>query len=234
MENWKDLPIRDRAAYMRAAVSNGYRDIRSIKEAYAKFAEGGEKESIEDKDYSAGSLIDSMYEGVEDGTFSHRWLGEPEHGYNFALSREEALARGFKPDARGHFSDRIKLPSHPTHPSKGRFSKDGSVFFMSDKGMEDPNFTMFGMADNGDDQATMVYKGGTVLPEITVTPTKKYFFNPYDNLEIKRVPRMNMEGRRMSTNVIDLRGVTGLPVNPDTLSEEDRELEEWWNSLDEE
>lgn len=30
----------------------------------------------------------------------------------------------------------------------------------------------------------MTYKGGVVLPEITVTPKKNYIHNPYDNINI--------------------------------------------------
>ena len=41
MDNWNKLNIRDRAQYMKLAVQNGYRDIRSIREAYNIYAEGG-------------------------------------------------------------------------------------------------------------------------------------------------------------------------------------------------
>ena len=42
MAKWEELPIADRAQYMRVAVQNGYRDIRSIREAYNRYAEGGD------------------------------------------------------------------------------------------------------------------------------------------------------------------------------------------------
>lgn len=41
MAKWEELPIASRAQYMRLAVQNGYRDIRSIREAYNIYAEGG-------------------------------------------------------------------------------------------------------------------------------------------------------------------------------------------------
>lgn len=41
MAKWEELPIADRAQYMKLAVQNGYRDIRSIREAYNIYAEGG-------------------------------------------------------------------------------------------------------------------------------------------------------------------------------------------------
>jgi len=51
--------------------------------------------------------------------------------------------------------------------------------------MEEPNYTLFGMADGGQDsQAMMTYKGGVVLPELTVTPQGNYIYNPYDNINI--------------------------------------------------
>ena len=41
MAKWEELPIADRAQYMKLAVQNGYRDIRSIREAYNIYANGG-------------------------------------------------------------------------------------------------------------------------------------------------------------------------------------------------
>ena len=49
MAKWEELPIADRAQYMRLAVQNGYRDIRSIREAYNIYAEGGTKGGPEDE-----------------------------------------------------------------------------------------------------------------------------------------------------------------------------------------
>ena len=49
MAKWEELPIASRAQYMRLAVQNGYRDIRSIREAYNIYAEGGTKGGPEDE-----------------------------------------------------------------------------------------------------------------------------------------------------------------------------------------
>ena len=43
MAKWEELSMQDRAKYMKLAVQNGYRDIRSIREAYNIYAEGGTK-----------------------------------------------------------------------------------------------------------------------------------------------------------------------------------------------
>lgn len=90
------------------------------------------------------------------------------------------------PDSRGHYSDKVKLSNHPTHPSRGRFNKSGTKFYLTDFGMQNPNLTLFGTADhNQDGQTTMIYKGGIVLPEITVTPKQgRYVDNTYDQIKI--------------------------------------------------
>lgn len=89
------------------------------------------------------------------------------------------------PNSRGHYLDNVKLSNHPTHPSRGKFNKSGIKFYLTDFGMQNPNLTLFGTADdNQDGQTTMIYKGGVVLPEITVTPTQRYIDNPYDQYKI--------------------------------------------------
>lgn len=89
-------------------------------------------------------------------------------------------------DSRGHYSDKVKLSNHPTHPSRGRFNKSGTKFYLTDFGMQNPNLTLFGTADgNQDGQTTIIYKGGVVLPEITVTPKQgRYVDNTYDQVKI--------------------------------------------------
>lgn len=49
MAKWEELPLASRAQYMRLAVQNGYRDIRSIREAYNIYAKGGTKGDPEDE-----------------------------------------------------------------------------------------------------------------------------------------------------------------------------------------
>ena len=49
MAKWEELPLANRAQYMKLAVQNGYRDIRSIREAYNIYAEGGTKGGPEDE-----------------------------------------------------------------------------------------------------------------------------------------------------------------------------------------
>lgn len=96
------------------------------------------------------------------------------------------LLSQLKPNAAGHYDDIVKLRNHPTHPSRGRFNKSGTKFYLTDFGMQNPNLTLFGTADgNQDSQTTMIYKGGVVLPEITVIPKQgNYIDNTYDQVKI--------------------------------------------------
>jgi LysM repeat protein len=145
------------------------------------FAEGGfvspEGEMV--NPYSSSNLANSLW------NIGHsEFLGEPSHGYKFAISEEEANKLGYFKDERGHYSDDIKYESHPTHPSRGTF-KSLYQFDLSNKGILTPNYTIFGMADgNQDGQAMVTYKNGIVLPEITVTPKRNYILNDYDNYNI--------------------------------------------------
>ena len=49
---WKDLSLKEKAAFMQVAVNNGIYDLQDIQQHYNKFAEGGEKDNtISDKQY---------------------------------------------------------------------------------------------------------------------------------------------------------------------------------------
>ena len=129
--------------------------------------------------YSAESLVNAIY----DSSVGEEFLGKPSHNYDFTQSEEWADNHGYYPDSRGHRDDRVKKPAHPTHPSRGNWT--GNVFNLTDKGVRDPNYILFGMNDGDQDpQAIMSYKGGIVLPEITVTPESSYINNSYDNTHI--------------------------------------------------
>lgn len=170
---WDKLSMADRAKYIMLAVHNGITNLNTIKHTYNSLSEGGP--------YSAGKMTNTLYESAAEVES----LGEPEHHYDFTQSEEWANAHGYYPDERGHRDDRVKKPAHPTHPSKGKWN-GLNEFQLTDLGMEDPNYIMFGMADGGQDpQATLTYKGAIVLPEITVTPRGNYIHNSYDNLNIR-------------------------------------------------
>lgn len=173
--SWNDLSMADRAAYIKIELDNGITNLKIIRDTYNRYAKGGPLNP-----YSAGSLVDTIYRNSE----GEEYLGEPSHHYDFTIPEEEANRLGYYPDKRGHRDDRVKKPAHPTHPSRGKWNSF-TEFELTDKGMENPNYTLFGLNDNNQDpQAVMTYKGGAVLPEITVTPKKNYIHNPYDNINI--------------------------------------------------
>ena len=175
MNEWNKLSMADRAAYIKLGIDNGITDLATIRDTYNQYAEGGPTNP-----YSSGSLVDAIYKNFK----GEEYLGKPSHNYDFTISEEEANRLGYYPDERGHRDDRVKKPTHPTHPSRGKWNSF-EEFELTDRGMENPNYTLFGLNDGGQDpQAVMTYRGGVVLPEITVTPKKNYIHNPYDNINI--------------------------------------------------
>lgn len=126
---------------------------------------------------SAGNYVNAIYSNNP----KEHFLGKPSHNYDFTIPEEEADRLGYYPDARGHRDDRVKKLAHPTHPRRGTWN--GDEFVLTDFGMRDPNYTMFGVVDGGQDpQSILTYKGGVVLPEFTVTPDRNYIMNNYDNI----------------------------------------------------
>lgn len=172
---WNRLSMADRARLISLGVQNGITDLDTIRNTYNEYQKGGHMSP-----YSAGAMVDAIYEGAK----SVESLGKPSHGYDFTQSEEWADAHGYYPDERGHRDDRVKKPSHPTHPSRGKWN-GMNEFQLTDRGMEDPNYVRFGMADGGQDpQAVLTHDGAIVLPEFTVTPNGNYIHNSYDNLNI--------------------------------------------------
>ena len=169
---WDNLSMLEKSEMMKIAVRNGITDLKTIKEKYNKFADGGDTNP-----YTVGATVDALYASNPREEF----LGEPSHHYDFTQSEEWANEHGYYPDVRGHRDDRVKKPTHPSHPSRGTWN--GDKFELTDLGMQNPNYTLFGLNDGGQDpQAVLTYQGGIVLPEITVTPNENYFYNPYDNI----------------------------------------------------
>lgn len=126
--------------------------------------------------FTTGALVDVIYDnGIEQ-----------KYGKGNYNNVNNKLLSQLTLDSRGHYSDKVKLSNHPTHPSRGRFNKSGTKFYLTDFGMQNPNLTLFGTADgNQDGQTTMIYKDGVVLPEITVTPKQgRYIDNTYDQIKI--------------------------------------------------
>ena len=176
--NWNNLSLKQKADIIKMSVQSGITDLSEIQQLY-----NSSQQDKQDTDlsYTAGSIVNNLHKAA----IEERSLGTPSHNYDFTQSKEWANAHGYYPDSRGHRDDRVKKPSHPTHPSRGTWNSDRE-FQLTDLGFEDPNYTIFGMADGGQDpQAILSYKGNIVLPELTVTPKGNYYNNSYDNVQIK-------------------------------------------------
>lgn len=153
----------------RSILDNGWFKTKDLKKNHPlTYQQGG--------NFTTGALVDAIY---DDGL-------EQKYGNGNYNNVNNKLLSQLKPNKNNHYDDIVKLRNHPTHPSRGRFNKSGTKFYLTDFGMQDPNLTLFGTADgNQDSQTTMIYKGGVVLPEITVTPKQgNYIDNTYDQVKI--------------------------------------------------
>lgn len=133
---------------------------------------------------TVNSYIDGIYaNGTEES------YGNPSDHYN---NVDEEKLKQMTPNARGHYDDSVKLPNHPSSPTRGTFN--GQYFDFTDKGFEDPNYTMFGLQDNGDGNAIMRYNGAIVIPELTVTPNGNYYNDTYNNIKIHQGHKHDLGG----------------------------------------
>ena len=153
----------------RSILDNGWFKTKDLKKNHPlTYQQGG--------NFTTGALTDTIWE----------FPNQVKYGNGNYNNVNNKLLSQLTPDSRGHYPDKVKLNNHPTHPSRGRFNKSGTKFYLTDFGMQNPNLTLFGTADgNQDGQTTMIYKGGVVLPEITVTPKQgRYVDNTYDQIKI--------------------------------------------------
>lgn len=153
----------------RSILDNGWFKTKDLKKNHPlTYQQGG--------NFTTGALADTIWE----------FPNQVKYGNGNYNNVNNKLLSQLTPDSRRHYSDKVKLSNHPTHPSRGRFNKLGTKFYLTDFGMQNPNLTLFGTADgNQDGQTTMIYKGGVVLPEITVTPKQgRYINNTYDQIKI--------------------------------------------------
>lgn len=149
----------------RSILDNGWFKTKDLKKNHPlTYQQGGS--------FTTGALVDTIY---DNGT-------EQKYGKGNYNNFNPKLLSQLKPNENNHYNNVVK---YKNHPSRGKFNKSGTKFYMTDFGMKNPNLTLFGTADGDQDsQATMIYKGGVVLPEITVTPEQRYIDNPYDQIKI--------------------------------------------------
>lgn len=153
----------------RSILDNGWFKTKDLKKNHPlTYQQGG--------NFTTGALANTVWE----------FPNQVKYGNGNYNNVNNKLLSQLTPDSRRHYSDKVKLSNHPTHPSRGRFNKSGTKFYLTDFGMQNPNLTLFGTADgNQDGQTTMIYKSGVVLPEITITPKQgRYIDNTYDQVKI--------------------------------------------------
>lgn len=153
----------------RSVLDNGWFKTKDLKKNHPlTYQQGG--------NFTTGILANTIWE----------FPNQVKYGKGNYNNVNNKLLSQLTPNSKGHYDDIVKLKNHPTHPSRGKFNKSGTKFYLTDFGMQNPNLTLFGTADhNQDGQTTMIYKDGVVLPEITVTPKQgRYIDDTYNQIKI--------------------------------------------------
>lgn len=166
---WDELSLTEKSEIMKQAVANGITNLQDIRNSYND---------------TVNNYIDNIYANGTGESY-----GDPSDHYN---NIDEEMISHMTPDARGHYDDSVKLPNHPSSPTRGAFN--GQYFDFTDKGFEDPNYTMFGLQDNGDGNTIMRYNGDVVMPELTVTPNGNYYDDTYNNIKIHQGHKHELGG----------------------------------------
>lgn len=183
---WDNLSMSEKADMMKVAVRNGITDLKTIREKYNEFAEGGYLDWKEKASKYKHLDIDN------DSTYDYEgWYNEnPQRAWDFLND---------SPDA--HFDDKYKTVYHPTFSTQSKYSgkkdaahnpqgviggtwnKQGTVFTMSPDGyrgpvsMDERKWYLENAEDNGvqlreADGSLPIYDGipwGGVLPNVTIT-----------------------------------------------------------------
>ena len=121
MAKWEELSMQDRAKYMKLAVQNGYRDIRSIREAYNIYAEGGTKGGPEDgyKEWLRNEAkLNSKIWGISYNEALEHMKNDKSYNYRkfYELQKANPNNPEYQRDLEGnaHYNDIGKSIYHPT------------------------------------------------------------------------------------------------------------------------
>lgn len=125
MAKWEELPIVDRAKYMKIAVKNGYRDIRSIKEAYNQYAKGGPKDDYKEW-LENEALQNSKLWGVSYDEALNQMKNDKSYNYRkfYELQKANPNNPEYQRDLEGnaHYNDVGKSVYHPTASTGSYYS----------------------------------------------------------------------------------------------------------------
>lgn len=139
--SWNDLSMKERAAFIKLGVENGYNDIDSIRDLYNKYDDGGPIERqlprigvsnydlIKSDDNYIRFMEDlSKVKGAEWGISPDRALLEMlnDNTYNYRQMYEDSPS----PSSlikRGHFPDTYKTVYHPTFSDESMYDPRNSL-----------------------------------------------------------------------------------------------------------
>lgn len=177
---WKDLNMKERAAFIKVAVDNGILDINDIIGHYNKFAEGGVLDDNKSfKDFAKKLSIAWGGQDItkDDYDYEKYYNDNPNEAYEQLRLIQMGKAPHFPDDGK---SGIYKKLSHPTYPDLGdkSWNEDGTVFNISDRqvvGDTDRILNYLGSDLQYNAGSTKVkYNEGIVLPTLTVTPNARW------------------------------------------------------------
>lgn len=114
---WEDLTMQEKAELMKTYVQGGYTSLDDIRNHFNSFAEGGPKKTFK--------------QWQEEMSQKYPWLelNSQKAGYDyeryFNENYDDAVSRLTESEAR-HFTDRYKLPNHPTFSNESIYSRGPS------------------------------------------------------------------------------------------------------------
>lgn len=107
---WRDLSMTERARYIKLGIDNNISDIKEISRTYNRYADGGYKAWKEKaKQWREGIDIDTPNTTYDyEGFFNE----DPQRAWDMINN----------PKSEEHFTDRYKLPNHPTFSDESKYS----------------------------------------------------------------------------------------------------------------
>lgn len=177
---WKDLNMKERAAFIKVAVDNGILDIDDIIGHYNKFAEGGaldDNKSFKDFANKLSKAWGGQDITKDDYDYEKYYNDYPDEAYENLRLIQMGKAPHFRDGGK---SGIYKKPNHPTYPDLGdkSWSENNTVFNISDRqvaGDTDRILNYLGSDLQYNDGSTKVkYNEGIVLPTLIVTPNARW------------------------------------------------------------
>lgn len=159
---WNDLSMSDKSRMMRLAINSGITDLRTIRDVYNSYAEGGPV-----KNYKNWKEQIERYKGID--------TNDPDYDYEGFYNENPIRAwQMLEDNPKAHFTDKYKTESHPTLSNEsiyanGRGGTWGEgTFELSDYLMQNSDRTLDYLRRN-DPDIIPTYQGGIVLNSAGIT-----------------------------------------------------------------